>query len=854
MLILSTMYLVLLHSTLNFAACFCGYSVLSVQAGLQGYRSAAQYPYSRKIKFIPNIARSRSVCSNDFSHLLTNTWQDRAVVSRKAGPGFEYSHLLVVVPMSSIRSRRSPQVPESGVGASKSGDLSRASSRNTASKSHRSAGSKVSDSEKTVRREKKQNLAKSAEHFKIGLAKVKKASNRAQYAEALTSFTLAIELRPSNARYYFARANCYRSMGDTEKAYMDYSSAVKLDDSVALYHANRALVLRKMGRVAEAYEDYNRALLIDPSNGGFFFNRAITLYEMGRFNEAVVDYTKAISEKKNIFRSYYNRGNCYRRMGLLEKSIADLQKGVNLEPRNSAAHNNLGLSFFEDGQHEQAIQCFTDAIALDSAKPSYYNNRGLALYHHGDLEAALADMNEAVAKDSAKRPDPNFYFNRGNTRLGRHEPLKALADFAEALRIAPMQVKYVHSTGLARQQMEGEEKSALAEFEKALNMDPSYVPARYHCGLMHHRLGRLEEAVRTFGEVIKQVDDDRLVFESRGLVFQDMGKHHAAVRDFTRAIELDTHVGENYYHRGESLLRLGQLNEAMHEFALAFQAGFDQPCLYNGRGMTRRKLGDLDGSIADLNIAVARSSNPEFYLNRSTCYLDVNDPGSAERDMSLAIAIAPRDFRLLQQRGVARYAQHKFDQAILDFTHALEIGADDPAMVAEVDRYLGYAYANSNRNELAVSCFRRAIEYGYEMEEKLHNQHQSHDLGKVNSAIKDAEFSEADDASTLLLEEIGEQLTNDLHERAKALQMCGRASESIRDFDKVIDRCPRNAHAYFRRGFANKSIGNFERAAEDFERAKALDPTNPSLAINYRNIGDVECIILCDAGREPHFS
>ena len=100
-------------------------------------------------------------------------------------------------------------------------------------------------------------------------------------------------------------------------------------------------------------------------------------------------------------------------------------------------------------------------------------------------------------------------------------------------------------------------------------------------------------------------------------------------------------------------------------------------------------------------------------------------------------------------------------------------------------------------------------------------------------------------------ESISSQLTDDYHERAKALQLCERFEDSLADFDRVIERNPRNAHAYFRRAFVHKSMRNFERAAEDFERARALDPNNPSLAINYRNIGEVEVIILCDAGREP---
>ena len=122
------------------------------------------------------------------------------------------------------------------------------------------------------------------------------------------------------------------------------------------------------------------------------------------------------------------------------------------------------------------------AIAIDDTNSTFYNNRGLALYHHNDLEAALSDMNEAVSRDSSKNPDPNFYFNRGNTRLARHEPKKALSDFGEALRLNGSDARYLHSLGLARQQIEGEEELALSQFEKALEVDPTHVPSRYHCG------------------------------------------------------------------------------------------------------------------------------------------------------------------------------------------------------------------------------------------------------------------------------------------------------------------------------------------------------------------------------------
>lgn len=78
--------------------------------------------------------------------------------------------------------------------------------------------------------------------------------------------------------------------------------------------------------------------------------------------------------------------------------------------------------------------------------------------------------------------------------------------------------------------------------------------------------------------------------------------------------------------------------------------------------------------------------------------------------------------------------------------------------------------------------------------------------------------------------------------------------QALADFTRVIEVDPLNAHAFFRRGFANKSMKNFDAAAEDFETAKRLDPLNPHLVVNYSQIHDIHVIVLCAAGEEPDFS
>ena len=45
-----------------------------------------------------------------------------------------------------------------------------------------------------------------------------------------------------------------------------------------------------------------------------------------------------------------------------------------------------------------------------------------------------------------------------------------------------------------------------------------------------------------------------------------------------------------------------------------------------------------------------------------------------------------------------------------------------------------------------------------------------------------------------------------VHERAKAYQMIGWHEEAVTDFDLVIKKNPKNAHAHFRRAFSLKAL------------------------------------------------
>lgn len=93
-------------------------------------------------------------------------------------------------------------------------------------------------------------------------------------------------------------------------------------------------------------------------------------------------------------------------------------------------------------------------------------------------------------------------------------------------------------------------------FEKALNIAPDHVPSIYHLGLMQHKNGDYKDALNSFTQVLTSIGKDRLVYESRGLVYMDMKNYNLAIEDFNLAIQCEETYPENYYYRGLARIEL----------------------------------------------------------------------------------------------------------------------------------------------------------------------------------------------------------------------------------------------------------------------------------------------------------
>lgn len=83
---------------------------------------------------------------------------------------------------------------------------------------------------------------------------------------------------------------------------------------------------------------------------------------------------------------------------------------------------------------------------------------------------------------------------------------------------------------------------------------------------------------------------------------------------------------------------------------------------------------------------------------------------------------------------------------------------------------------------------------------------------------------------------------------AKLLQCQGQHKHAVEEFSVAIQLNPQNAYCYFRRGWSQKSVGNFAGAGNDFEQAKILKPNDPNFSLDYRKIHTMEYMVI---GSEP---
>src|SRR5712691_7888220 len=141
-------------------------------------------------------------------------------------------------------------------------------------------------------------------------------------------------------------------------------------------------------------------------------------------------------------------------------------------------------------------ECTAAVQSGGHALPAIYLTRAAAYAGKGDYERALADYDEAIKL----APHTALAFAlRGEVRAKRREYDSAIADYERAIELEPNLASAFSNRGLAWAS-KGEFRLAIADYTKAIQLDPSLSVAFNNRGNAHAARGDLEAAGADYSE------------------------------------------------------------------------------------------------------------------------------------------------------------------------------------------------------------------------------------------------------------------------------------------------------------------------------------------------------------------
>lgn len=223
-------------------------------------------------------------------------------------------------------------------------------------------------------------------------------------------------------------------------------------------------------------------------------------------------------------------------------------------------------------------------------------------------------------------------------------------------------------------------------------------------------------------------DKNSLPYWNRGQFLRGQNKYDLALKDYTRAIEIEPKNPELHNSRGKTYFDMatgGQFPNQTLEFtqkAIAdFNEGLSKPDVKSkpkaemliNRGAAKASLGQLQAALADLNEGIATEpTNKNGYLNRSLVFFNLQQYENAVKDYSEYLKLDPYSANIWYERGMLRRSLGASQDAISDLNRALQL---DPNLgIAYTER--ARAHAQMGNKAAAQQDYQRAAQFGRKME------------------------------------------------------------------------------------------------------------------------------------------
>ena len=298
------------------------------------------------------------------------------------------------------------------------------------------------------------------------------------------------------------------------------------------------------------------------------------------------------------------------------------------------------------------------------------------------IDNAIAACTRAIASGRYRgRELFQLYYKRGIVLSMRREYDRAIADFAQALKINPKHVGALVNRGAnlydkARASHRLDKRllgQAVADLNQAVRFAPKDANALYERGKVLEALEEYDRAIADYTAVIRLKPETRLLqaaYHNRGNARSNKKDYREAIADYTEAIRLAPQDALIYYVRGTTYFEMGELDRAIADFDQAI--AFDPKLFvaFINRGHSWHMKGEFDRAIADATEAIKLYPHHNPYGLRAKSRHDKGEYKMAIEDFNEAIKLAPKHAIYYEGRARSWHALGEITQAERDLAQA----------------------------------------------------------------------------------------------------------------------------------------------------------------------------------------
>ena len=338
-------------------------------------------------------------------------------------------------------------------------------------------------------------------------------------------------------------------------------------------------------------------------------------------------------------------------------------------------------------------------------------------------------------------------------------------------------------------------------------------------------LRKYEEAIKDYDKAIGIDSNYVAAYNNRGSAKDDLGEYEEAIKDYDKAIGIDSNYVVAYNNRGNAKSKLREYEEAIKDYDKAIGIDSNYVATYNNRGNAKSKLREYEEAIKDYDKAIGIDSNYVVaYNNRGSAKSKLREYEEAIKDYDKAIGIDSNYVAAYNNRGSAKDDLGEYEEAIKDYDKA--IGIDSNYVAAYNNR--GNAKSKLREYEEAIKDYDKAIGIDSNYVATYNNRGNAKSkLREYEEAIKDYDKAIGIDSNYVVA----------YNNRGSAKSKLREYEEAIKDYDKAIGIDSNYVAAYNNRGSAKDDLGEYEEAIKDYDKAIGIDS---NYVVAYNNRGNAK--------------